>query len=329
MAKYGGDPQVAINALRRAGFRGAELTRAVAIVKRESNFDPTAKNLNAATRDHSIGFGQINQLAHKGRFGTDEQLQDPDTNARAMRTLYKQAGWQPWTTNSAVNGLDLDEARKIVGSGGSSSPSYGVGRQSGVNVTPATPGTAPGIDKKGAVIDALLNRPKGTSLAGAMVSNIASGRFNTPGTPGTPAQVSGGGGSDGPVSSGGKSGELQAMIDEANRIDAAKMPYEWGGGHGRKLIRGKDLTPVDCSGAVSQVLGIDPRVSGALASWGAPGKGKSVTIYANATHVLMEIDGHFWGTSKSNPGGGAGWIPSSAVSAAYLSKFTARHPPGM
>ena len=77
------------------------------------------------------------------------------------------------------------------------------------------------------------------------------------------------------------------------------------------------------------MLGIDPLVSGDLMQWGEPGPGERVTIYAHADHVLMEIDGRFWGTSTSNPGGGAGWIPREAVSDAYLAAFTARHPPGM
>src|SRR5205823_5815289 len=38
-----------------------------------------------------------------------------------------------------------------------------------------------------------------------------------------------------------------------------------------------------------------------------PGKG-AVTIYANASHVYMSINGHYFGTSGSNPGGGAGWF---------------------
>lgn len=116
---------------------------------------------------------------------------------------------------------------------------------------------------------------------------------------------------------------------EADLIDAASVPYLWGGGHQKKLIRGTKVTPMDCSGAVSRVLGIDPRVSGQFESWGKPGKGKRVTIYADEGHVLMEVDGKFWGTSQSNPGGGAGWIPRSKVSKEYLSRFTARHPRGM
>ena len=122
----------------------------------------------------------------------------------------------------------------------------------------------------------------------------------------------------------GASGGLKAVMGRANALNRQHLPYQWGGGHG-STAPGQ---PLDCSGAVSKVLGINPRVSGQFASWGAPGQGKNVTIYANQQHVLMEINGHFWGTSASNPGGGAGWIPRSAISPAYLKNFTARHPPG-
>lgn len=124
-----------------------------------------------------------------------------------------------------------------------------------------------------------------------------------------------------------RTGLLGKIEHRADRIDSKQFPYEWGGGHNPATQ--KQAIPLDCSGAVSKVLGIDPRVSGQLASWGKPGKGKHVTIYANDHHVLMEIGGRFWGTSGSNPGGGAGWIPASAVSSSYLAGFTARHPKGL
>ncbi len=112
----------------------------------------------------------------------------------------------------------------------------------------------------------------------------------------------------------------------ANLIDAKHLPYKWGGGHGGR-VNARTTGPLDCSGAVSAVLGIDPRVSGEFTKWGRPGDGGSrgVTIYANGEHVLMKINGRFFGTSGSNPGGGAGWIPSSAISKGYLRKFTVRH----
>lgn len=133
----------------------------------------------------------------------------------------------------------------------------------------------------------------------------------------------------GPVTRGpGKRAATGALIQEiqaeADLINRAQVPYQWGGGHQGKQKRGSKVTPLDCSGAVSRVLGIDPRVSGQFEKWGKPGKG-AVTVYANAEHVLMEINGHFFGTSKSNPGGGAGWIPRGQVSKEYLRGFTARH----
>jgi hypothetical protein len=120
------------------------------------------------------------------------------------------------------------------------------------------------------------------------------------------------------------------MLQEADHIDSARTPYSWGGGHQAKQVApGSKVNPLDCSGAVARVLGVDPRVSGQFANWGEGGEGKHVTIYANDSHVLMKINGHFFGTSKSNPGGGAGWIPASAVSKDYLSRFSVRHPRGM
>lgn len=298
----------------------------MAIAGRESRWDNTAQNLNRGTGDHSIGYMQINQLAHKGRFGTDQQLMDPDTNARAAYSLFKQAGWQPWTTNSKVDNLDLDRARRIV-----AGTDTGADAPPGVAQTSGTPQSTTyqvggGMDKQGAVLDALMNRKPGQSLARGIISNLRSGNFNTPTSTFTePGSTSGEGL---PASSTG-GGDLQAMIAEANRVDAAELPYKWGGGHSADNRRGGKLMPLDCSGAVSRILGVDPRVSGQFEGWGQAGRGKHVTIYANATHVLMEIDGHFFGTSGSNPGGGAGWIPSSAISPGYLSKFTARHPVGL
>ncbi len=127
----------------------------------------------------------------------------------------------------------------------------------------------------------------------------------------------------GPSSSGGLASFARQRADQ---IDAQHLPYQWGGGHGGQTPLGKAV-PLDCSGAVSKVLGIDPRVSGAFQSWGRPGDGGSqgVTVYSNSHHVIMKIDGHFWGTSGSNPGGGAGWIKADQISPQYLKGFTARH----
>jgi hypothetical protein len=126
----------------------------------------------------------------------------------------------------------------------------------------------------------------------------------------------GGGGGGGPIkfpplsSFGSAQDMIRAMIRMANRIDAKRYPYRWGGGHNASFSG-----PYDCSGAVSAVLRaaglVDrPMVSGEYMRWGAPGKG-AVTIYANAGHVYMSILGRFFGTTGMNPGGGAGWFPGA------------------
>lgn len=110
---------------------------------------------------------------------------------------------------------------------------------------------------------------------------------------------------------------------QMQKIDAASVPYLWGGGHARQIGWTEPVTPMDCSGSVSRALGIYPRVSGAFASWGKPGRGK-ITVYSNSIHVYMSIRvggvERFWGTSRENPGGGPGWhSPRSGAG------FVARH----
>lgn len=123
----------------------------------------------------------------------------------------------------------------------------------------------------------------------------------------------------------GSGGGLARVVSECNRIAALKLHYVWGGGHAGYPPGG----PFDCSGAVSYVLhaaGLlkgPPRVSGMFVAWGSPGKGQHLTVWANATHVFLEIDGRMWGTSNSNPGGGPGWHTRGT------SGFVPRHPAGL
>jgi peptidoglycan hydrolase-like protein with peptidoglycan-binding domain len=128
----------------------------------------------------------------------------------------------------------------------------------------------------------------------------------------------GGGGGGGPVGGpinvspglGSAQEMIAAMVAAANKIDRAHYSYRWGGGHNPSFSG-----PYDCSGAVSAVLhaaGLlnSPMVSGGFMRWGRPGPG-AVTIYANAGHVYMSINGRFFGTTRANPGGGAGWFNGS------------------
>src|SRR3954451_8464795 len=99
---------------------------------------------------------------------------------------------------------------------------------------------------------------------------------------------------------------VRAIISAANTIIG--KPYKWGGGHGRLLDSG-----YDCSGSVSYALirsGLlgYPMVSGSLAHWGAKGVGKYVTIYANKSHVYMEVAGLRLDTSSVGDRGGKGGV---------------------
>jgi hypothetical protein len=115
------------------------------------------------------------------------------------------------------------------------------------------------------------------------------------------------------------------LIAAANRLDQQKFPYKWGGGHEASPV---PLEPVDCSGAVSYVLqhggiNIPTMTSGQMMNVGKPGPGP-VTLFANPDHVFMRIGNRYFGTSTSNPGGGAGWIETPPP-AGYLANFTQRH----
>jgi hypothetical protein len=80
----------------KAGFRGADLVKAVAIAQRESRFVTGAFNPDAKTKDLSYGLMQINMRGNLGpsrlkQFGikSNEELYDPDVNARAAYAIYK------------------------------------------------------------------------------------------------------------------------------------------------------------------------------------------------------------------------------------------------
>jgi membrane-bound lytic murein transglycosylase B len=115
---------------------------------------------------------------------------------------------------------------------------------------------------------------------------------------------------------------VKAAIAAANSI--ATTPYVWGGGHGSWYSYG-----YDCSGAVSFALygaGLldTPLTSGALESYGEPGPGKWITIYANATHTYVEIAGLRWDTVGDASGTGPRWHTEPP----YPEGFVVRHPVG-
>ena len=91
---------------------------------------------------------------------------------------------------------------------------------------------------------------------------------------------------------------IQNAIIAANQI--RKHPYRYGGGHGSFYDTG-----YDCSGAVSYLLyaaGLleSPMPSGSFMTWGSPGKGQWITVYANKGHMYAVIAGLRWDTSRAN-----------------------------
>ena len=111
-------------------------------------------------------------------------------------------------------------------------------------------------------------------------------------------------------------------IAAANRI--AGMPYIYGGGH-----RSFHDNGYDCSGSVSYVLHAtgrlgSPRDSGELMSWGSPGPGRWITVYANPGHTYMVIDGRRYDTT-GRWDTGSRWQRTDRSSAGYV----VRHPAGL
>src|ERR1700759_1497319 len=112
------------------------------------------------------------------------------------------------------------------------------------------------------------------------------------------------------------------VIAAGNAI--ATLPYVWGGGHGSFHASG-----YDCSGSVSYALAAagllsSPLDSTGFESWGEPGPGKWITVYANAGHAFMVVAGWRFDTVALAEGG-TRWSRTMASTAG----FVARHPPGL
>ena len=104
-----------------------------------------------------------------------------------------------------------------------------------------------------------------------------------------------------------------------------RKPYRWGGGHSTFFDIG-----YDCSGTVSFMLhyaGVldAPAPSKGLLTWGQPGPGRWITVYARSGHAFAVVGGLRLDTTGRKEGEGPRWRAESRD----LSRFTARHPPGL
>jgi hypothetical protein len=117
--------------LHKAGFRGEDIIKGVAISERESRWNSNAHNPNRGTGDNSYGLFQINMIekyaeSRRKSFGiaANEDLLNPETNIRAAKMMYdsrKNKGngwydWGPYKGKSETYNTDVAKATRIVDS---------------------------------------------------------------------------------------------------------------------------------------------------------------------------------------------------------------------
>jgi cell wall-associated NlpC family hydrolase len=116
---------------------------------------------------------------------------------------------------------------------------------------------------------------------------------------------------------------IQKVVAGANEI--ADFPYVFGGGHASFVDNA-----YDCSGSVSYALAAGgllsvPETSGTLESWGAPGPGRYITVYANAGHTYMYVDGILYDTAGRSGPYASRWQVGGTDNSGYV----VRHYPGL
>jgi cell wall-associated NlpC family hydrolase len=118
---------------------------------------------------------------------------------------------------------------------------------------------------------------------------------------------------------------VKQVIAAANSI--ATTPYLYAGGHGSWKSSG-----YDCSGSVGFALhggGLLSQTedSGQMESYGLPGAGQWITLYANAGHVYAKIAGLYYDTAAQSSSDDQDRWSTHRVSPA--GGFVVRHPRGL
>ena len=127
-----------------------------------------------------------------------------------------------------------------------------------------------------------------------------------------------------------------AVIDAGNQIHT--LPYLWGGGH-QTFDLAADQAGVDCSGATSYLLhsaGLldTPLTSTDLESWGQPGPGRWITVYANSAHTWIVVAGIAMDTAEYGgapvpAGSGPRWRAQPLANLQDGQRYIIRHPAGL
>jgi hypothetical protein len=139
------------------------------------------------------------------------------------------------------------------------------------------------------------------------------------------------------VEGGGRQARARAIYEAASFITDQRRPYVYGGGHGpplKSLVGGK--AGLDCSSSTALALWMAGQMEGDVAqvsgwfasSYGAPGPGEFVTVWANGGHVWIEFNlpglpGRRFDTSPHGSGGSG---PRMRYTDRSTAGFTARHP---
>ncbi len=116
---------------------------------------------------------------------------------------------------------------------------------------------------------------------------------------------------------------ISEVIAGGNAI--ADFPYVYGGGHASFIDNA-----YDCSGSVSYALAAGgligaPETSGQLEHWGVPGPGRYLTVFANAGHTFMNVDGVWFDTAGRAGPYSTRWLRATPSLAGYV----VRHYPGL
>ncbi|MGD0980179.1 MAG: hypothetical protein ABR946_01725 [Solirubrobacteraceae bacterium] len=117
--------------------------------------------------------------------------------------------------------------------------------------------------------------------------------------------------------------QVQEVIAGGNAI--RDFPYVYGGGH---LSFIDDA--YDCSGSVSYALAAAglikaPETSGQLVSWGKPGPGRYITVFADDGHTFMWVDGVWFDTAGRAGPYTTRWL----IRQPSLLGYAVRHPAGL
>jgi hypothetical protein len=204
----------------------------------------------------------------------------------------------------------------------------------GVSKTPVDIALAP-ASGAGALLDQV---PPGTPPANASAGCLSVIAPAAPTIPGANASLLGDGRAAVPQQA---PAAVKLALAAGNQI--IDTPYLYGGGHGTPLT--ERATAYDCSGATSYLLhaaglfGDYAQTSGQLESFGEPGPGRWITVYANSGHVFIDIAGVVMNTAwyapvtPRVPDSGPRWQPASTIAAQYAGDayggFVARHPQGL